>query len=75
MRPTAVLSALHWLMSGSELYKNSGVQIDSSWAESVTSDSREIIREFLSPNANFGTSADVEDENQQTPQKQWRYKG
>ena len=68
VRPTAVLSALHWLMSGSELYKNSGVQIDSSWAESVTSDSREIIREFLSPNANFGASADVEDENQQTPQ-------
>ena len=68
VRPTAVLSALHWLMSGSELYKNSGVQIDSSWAESVTSDSREIIREFLSPNANFSASADVEDENQQTPQ-------
>ena len=68
VRPTAVLSALHWLMSGSELYKNSGVQVDSSWAESVTSDSREIIREFLSPSADFSASADVGDENQQTPQ-------
>ena len=68
VRPTAVLSALHWLMSGSELYKNSGIQVDSSWAESVTSDSREIIREFLSPSADFSASSDVGDENQQTPQ-------
>ena len=68
VRPTSVLSALHWLMSGSELYKNSGVQIDSSWSESVTSDSREIVREFLSPNADLSTSADVDDGNQQTPQ-------
>ena len=68
VRPTAVLSALHWLMSGSELYKNSGVQVDSSWAESVTSDSREIIREFLSPSTDFIASADVDDENQQSPQ-------
>ena len=68
VRPTAVLSALHWLMSGSELYKNSGVQIDSTWTESVTSDSREIIREFLSPSADFSASAEVDDGNQQTPQ-------
>ena len=68
VRPTAVLSALHWLMAGSELYKNSGVEIDSSWTESVTSDSREIIREFLSPNADFSASGNVDDGNQQAPQ-------
>ena len=68
VRPTAVLSALHWLMSGSELYKNSGVEIDSTWTENVTSDSREIVREFLSPNADLSASADVHDGNQQTPQ-------
>ena len=69
VRPTAVLSALHWLMSGSELYKNSGVTIDSSWEECVTSDSREIVKEFLSPNTDFIDIQNGDDEKEQIAQK------
>ncbi|KAK3108678.1 hypothetical protein FSP39_013177 [Pinctada imbricata] len=47
IRPAVVLSALHWLMTGSDLYKNSGVRIDESWAENVNNDSRKIVREFF----------------------------
>ena len=68
VRPTAVLSALHWLMSGSELYKNSGVTIDSSLKECVTSDSREIVKEFLSPNTDFIDIQNGDDEKEQIEQ-------
>ena len=68
VRPTVVLHALHWLMSGSELYKNSGVTIDSSWEECVTSDSREIIKECLSPNTDFIEIQNGDDRKEQIAQ-------
>ncbi|KAK3087854.1 hypothetical protein FSP39_011503 [Pinctada imbricata] len=63
IRPAVVLSALHWLMSGSELYKTSGVKIDESWEESVTNDSRDIVREFVS---NESSETNTNDTNELT---------
>ena len=41
VRPLRVLTALHWLVNKSELYKRSGVEIDVNWFKEVT------VREFL----------------------------
>jgi hypothetical protein len=47
VRPLCVLRALHWLMKGSDLYKNANVQIDQQWINSVTGNSNEILHEFF----------------------------
>ena len=47
VRPLKVLTALHWLVNKSELYKRSGVEIDVSWFKEVTESSEETVREFL----------------------------
>ncbi|KAK3090521.1 hypothetical protein FSP39_012459 [Pinctada imbricata] len=47
VRPAVVISALNWLMKESDLYRNSGVKIDESWAENMNNDCREIVKEFL----------------------------
>ena len=47
VRPLRVLTALHWLVNKSELYKRSGVQIDVNWFKEVTESSEETVREFL----------------------------
>ncbi|KAK3105661.1 hypothetical protein FSP39_002926 [Pinctada imbricata] len=65
IRPNIVLSALHWLMAESDLYKNSGVQVDESWEQSITNDSREIVREFVS-NESSGTITNVINNNEQS---------
>ena len=45
--PLRVLTALHWLVNKSELYKRSGVEIDVNWFKEVTESSEETVREFL----------------------------
>ena len=47
VRPLRVLTALHWLVNKSELYKRSGVEIDVNWFKEVTESSEETVREFL----------------------------
>ena len=47
MRPLRVLTALHWLVNKSELYKRSVVEIDTNWFKEVTESSDETVREFL----------------------------
>ena len=47
VRPLKVLTALHWLVNKSELYKRSGVEIDVSWFKEVTESSDETVMEFL----------------------------
>jgi len=47
VRPLHVITALHWLIRHSDMYKNSGVSIDDGWANTITSDCSETVREFL----------------------------
>ena len=47
VRPLRVLSALHWLMNNSELYKNSGIVVDDNWFQEVTESAEDTVREFL----------------------------
>ena len=47
VRPLRVLSALHWLMNNSELYKKSGIVVDDSWFQEVTESAEDTVREFL----------------------------
>ena len=47
VRPLRVLSALHWLMNNSELYKKSGIVVDNNWFREVTESTADTVREFL----------------------------
>ena len=47
VRPLRVLSALHWLMNNSELYKKSGIVVDNNWFQEVTESTEDTVREFL----------------------------
>ena len=47
VRPLRVLTALHWLMNNSKLYKNSGIIIDDDWFQEVTESAEETDREIL----------------------------
>ena len=47
VRPLRVLTALHWLVNKSELYKKSGVEINVNWFKEVTETSEETVRVFL----------------------------
>ncbi|MCG7875518.1 MAG: AAA family ATPase [Candidatus Thiodiazotropha endolucinida] len=47
IRPFHVLCALHWLMSGSELYKHANVEIDQHWIKRITEESNETLHAFL----------------------------
>ena len=47
VRPLRVLTALHWLMNNSKLYKNSAIVIDDDWFQEVTESAEETVREFL----------------------------
>ena len=46
VRPLRVLTALHWLMNNSELYKKSGF-VDDNWFQEVTESAEDTVREFL----------------------------
>ena len=47
VRPLRVLTALHWLMNNSELYKKSGLMVDDNWFQEVTESAEDTVREFL----------------------------
>ena len=47
VRPLRVLTALHWLMNNSELYKKSGILVDDNWFQEVTESAEDTVREFL----------------------------
>ena len=47
VRPLRVLTALHWLVNNSELYKNSDIAINDSWFQEVTENAEDTVREFL----------------------------
>ena len=47
VRPLRVLTALHWLMNNSELYKKSGIIVDDNWFHEVTESAEDTVREFL----------------------------
>ena len=47
VRPLRVLTALHWLMNNSELYKKSGIIVDDNWFQDVTESAEDTVREFL----------------------------
>ena len=47
VRPLRVLTALHWLMNNSELYKKSGIVVDDNWFQEVTESAEDTVREFL----------------------------
>ena len=47
VRPLRVLTALHWLMNNSELYKKSGIIVDDNWFQEVTESAEDTVKEFL----------------------------
>ena len=47
VRPLRVLTALHWLVNNSELYKKSGILVDDNWFQEVTEYEKDTVREFL----------------------------
>ena len=47
VRPLRVLTALHWLMNNSELYKKYGLMVDDNWFQEVTESAEDTVREFL----------------------------
>ena len=44
VRPLRVLSALHWLMNNSDLYKKSGIVVDDNWFQEVTESAEDTVR-------------------------------
>ena len=47
VRPMRVLTALHWLLTNSDMYKNSGITVDNNWFQAVTESAEDTVREFL----------------------------
>ena len=47
VRPLRVLTALHWLVNNSELYKKSGIVVDVNWFQEVTECAKDTVRELL----------------------------
>ena len=44
------MSALHWLIKNSELYKKLGIVVDNNWFREVTESTEDTVREFLEKN-------------------------
>ena len=47
VRPMRVLTALHWLLTNSDMYKNSGIKVDNNWFQAVTESAEDTVKEFL----------------------------
>ena len=47
VRPLRVLTAVHWLVNNSELYKKSGIAVDDNWFQEVIESAEDTVREFL----------------------------
>ena len=41
------MTALHWLVNNSELYKKSGIAFDENWFQEVTESAEDTVREYL----------------------------
>ena len=52
VRPNMVLSALHWLMENSEMYKTSGIKIDQTWKNTVENSNCEVVQELTGTSLN-----------------------
>ena len=65
VRPLRVLTALHWLMNNSELYKKSGIIVDDNWFQEVTESAEDTVREFLEvPKEQYKDKDNAENEKQ-----------
>ena len=62
VRPLRVLTALHWLMNNSKLYKNAGIVIDDVWFQEVTESAEETVREFLGVSREHGMENEKQEE-------------
>ena len=60
VRPASVMLALKWLMCNSNLYKDSGIRINSGWESDITNSNNEVIREYT------GNSEETEDREVET---------
>ena len=70
VRRLRVLTALHWLMNNSKLYKNSGIVIDDDWFQEVTESTEETVREVLGvPREQTNDKHSMENEKQITSKK------
>ena len=47
VRPMGVLTALHWLLTNSDMNENSGITVDNTWFQAVTESAEDTVREFL----------------------------
>ena len=47
VRPNIVVKALEWLMDTSDLYKNAGIKIDTSWKDNVENSDSDRIKEII----------------------------
>ena len=41
------MTALHWVMNNSKLYKKSGIIVDDNWFHEVTESAEDTVREFV----------------------------
>ena len=69
VRPLRVLSALHWLMNNSKLYKKSGIVINDSWFQEVTESAEDTVREFLEVSKEQSTSRNSTENEKQKQDK------
>ena len=60
VRPAAVISALHWLMNNSDLYKESGIVIDKGRLENLNLSSSNSLEELLRVHLQVQSLARVE---------------
>ena len=47
VRPLRLLSALHWLMNNSQLYKKFGIVVYNNWFQDATESTEDTVREFM----------------------------
>ena len=47
VRPLRVLTALHWLVNNSELYKKSGKVVDGNWFQEDTESAEDTVKDFF----------------------------
>ena len=71
-----MLTALHWLVNDSELYKNSDIAINDSWFQEVTESAEDTIREFLEAttaqtNSNNRSESQIHEQNGSAIPKDW----
>ena len=76
VRPLRVLSALHWLMNNSDLYKKSGIVVDDNWFQEVTESAEDTVREFLEVSKEqCNDKNDIENEKQKQDKTTEKHKG